>query len=182
MRNSQQKAVRTWRRLLCMINTCIPEVARGFSLHKTLCLHGAYSHVLDTASLQINPNQTNASPPPKKTFLYAPTALPPSTSKLTPVMNFPSSLARYKHKFATSFGSVNLPNGTFPRNFFTFSGVCSTPTNVLKRPVPDRRGQSAFTRIWSLPYSAARPFVACTILALLPGLLSVSHVRSQPRL
>jgi hypothetical protein len=156
MRNNRQKAVRTWRRLLCMINMCIPEVARGFSLHKTLYLQGAYSHILDTASLRFNLIHSLLI-----SFLYAPTALPPSTSKLTPVMNFPSSLPRYKHKLATSFGSVSRPNGTFPRKFFTFSGVCSTPTNVLKRPVPLSRGQSAFTRIWSLPNSAARPFVAC---------------------
>jgi hypothetical protein len=39
------------------------------------------------------------------------TPLPPSTSILTPVMNFPSSLAKNRAAFATSIGSVNRPYG-----------------------------------------------------------------------
>lgn len=75
-------------------------------------------------------------------------------------MNLPSSLPKYKHKLATSLGSVKRPRGTLPRKFFTFSGVCSTPTKVENRPVPESSGQSALTLIWSFPNSAARPFVA----------------------
>lgn len=95
-------------------------------------------------------------------IFHAPTALPPSTSRLTPVMNLPSSLAKKAQMFATSLGSVNRPNGTLKRNFFIFSSVYGTPTNCSKSPVPDSRGHMALTRIWSLPNSAARPFVAYT--------------------
>lgn len=91
---------------------------------------------------------------------YAPTDLPPSISKLIPVINLPSSLAKYAQILAISSGSVNLPSGTLNRNFCTFSSVNGTPTNCSKRPVPDNSGHSALTRIWSFPNSAARPFVA----------------------
>jgi len=100
-------------------------------------------------------------PPLPRHPTYAPTALPPSISKFTPVTNLPSSLPRYKHMFATSMGSVKRPNGTLNRNLLTFSSVNGTPTKLSNNPVPDRRGHSAFTRICSLPNSAARPLVAC---------------------
>ena len=88
------------------------------------------------------------------------TPLPPSTSMLTPVMNLPSSLHKNRAALATSVGSVNLPSGTFPRKFFTFSGVCGTPTNVSNSPVPDKSGSKLLTRICLEPYSAAKPLVA----------------------
>ncbi|KAK9545957.1 hypothetical protein V6Z77_009505 [Aspergillus fumigatus] len=75
-------------------------------------------------------------------------------------MKLPSSLARYKHIFATSFGSVNRPRGTFPINFSRFSGVSSMPVNMENRPVPDKRGLTVLTRILWGPYSAASPLVA----------------------
>lgn len=85
---------------------------------------------------------------------------PPSTSRFTPVMNLPSSEARYTAMFATSCGSVSLCNGMASANFLRFSGVSLTPTKDSKRPVPDSNGQMALTLIWLGPYSAARPLVA----------------------
>lgn len=109
---------------------------------------------------------------------HAPTALPPSISRLIPVTNFPSSLPRYKHIFATSSGSVNLPmwirsaqvwfdqtliglpSGTLKRNFLMFSSVAGTPTKLSNKGVAERSGHKALTRMPSLPYSAASPLVA----------------------
>jgi hypothetical protein len=89
------------------------------------------------------------------------TPLPPSTSMLTPVINEPSSLARNNAVFATSIGSVSRPRGTFETNLALFSGVSSTPTKVENKPVPERSGAIALTRMLSGPYSADNPFVAC---------------------
>lgn len=88
--------------------------------------------------------------------------LPPSTSRLTPVRKDPSSLARNKAVLATSIGSVNLFSGILAAKFALFSGVSSTPTNDENKPVPESKGAMALTRMLSCPYSAARPFVACT--------------------
>ena len=80
-----------------------------------------------------------------------------------------------------SSGSVSLPSGTLKRNFWKFSSVGGTPTNVSKlvililiwragylwrvgntySPVALRSGHIELTRIFLSPYSAARPFVAC---------------------
>lgn len=96
--------------------------------------------------------------------------LPPSTSKFTPVMNFPSSEDMKSRVLATSVGSVKRPRGTLLMNFARFSGVSGTPANdsklkyhdqpllQIKRsehlksfrtysPVPLNNGQTAFTRI-----------------------------------
>jgi len=62
--------------------------------------------------------------------------------------------------FATSVGSVSRPSGTLNRNFFMFSSLYGTPTKDSNRPVPESSGHSALMRIFSLPYSAARPLVA----------------------
>lgn len=86
--------------------------------------------------------------------------LPPSTGKSTPVMNFASSDARKTAALATSTGSVSRCSGIDFQNCSRFSGVSSTPTNDEKSAVPDSSGQMALKRIWSAPYSAARPLVA----------------------
>jgi hypothetical protein len=75
-------------------------------------------------------------------------------------MNDPSSLARNNAVFATSIGSVKRPKGTFDTKLALFSGVSSTPTKLENKPVPERSGAMAVTRMFSGPYSAARPFVA----------------------
>lgn len=90
------------------------------------------------------------------------THLPPSTSILTPLINEPSSLARNKAVLATSMGSVKRPKGTLDTKLARFSGVSSTPTKLENKPVPERSGAIALTRMLSAPYSAARPFVACS--------------------
>jgi hypothetical protein len=87
-------------------------------------------------------------------------ALPPSTSRLMPVINPPSALARYNAAFATSSGSVNRPSGTLDTKFARFSGVSGTPTNDSKSLVPQSRGAIALTRMLKGPNSAARPLVA----------------------
>lgn len=98
--------------------------------------------------------------PTARGSFHAQTVRPPSTPKLIPVTNDPSSDAKYKAAFATSIGSVRRPRGTFATNCSRFSGVSFTPTNDSKRPVPERSGAIALTRILSGPYSAARPLVA----------------------
>lgn len=80
-----------------------------------------------------------------------------------PLINRPSSLAKYKHILAISFGSVRRLRGTCAMKFFLFSGVSGTPVNISKSPVPERRGQTEFTRMLWGPYSAARPLVAYVI-------------------
>ena len=60
------------------------------------------------------------------------TQRPPSTSRFTPVMNSASSLPRYAHAFATSFGVELRPSGIVAMKGFSFSFL---PRNrsVLKR-------------------------------------------------
>lgn len=86
--------------------------------------------------------------------------LPPSTSRLTPVMNLASSLAMKTHTPATSWTSPMRPRGTFEVNLARFSGVSSMPLKAVNRPVAVSSGQMLTTRIWCGPYSAASPFVA----------------------
>lgn len=73
--------------------------------------------------------------------------LPPSTSRLTPVMKPASLLAMKIHAFTTSFTSPMRPMGTFAVNFVLFSGVSSMPVKAEKRPVAVTRGQMDTTRI-----------------------------------
>lgn len=107
------------------------------------------------------------------------TALPPSTSRLIPVMNLASSDARNRQAFATSAASQRRWRGTLEMNRARFSGVSGRPENdsnltsnrmsnegvhsceLTHKPVAPSSGQMEFTRIWCWPYSAARPFVAC---------------------
>jgi hypothetical protein len=79
---------------------------------------------------------------------------------LTPLMNWPSSLARNSAALATSSGSVSRPSGTLPVKLARFSGVSGTPTKDSKRPVPESSGAMALTRMLAGPNSAARPLVA----------------------
>jgi hypothetical protein len=72
---------------------------------------------------------------------------PPSTSRLTPVMNFASELAINTQAEVTSSTSPILPMGTLKMNFCRFSGVSSIPVKEEKRPVPVTNGQMLFTRI-----------------------------------
>ena len=97
----------------------------------------------------------------KQSWLSFQMPLPPSTSMFVPVRNLPSSLAKNNAVLATSTGSVSLPSGTTETNCSLFSGVSATPTKLSNRPVPESSGARELTRIWSGPYSAARPFVAC---------------------
>ena len=55
------------------------------------------------------------------------TALPPSTSILTPVTNPDSSPAKNTPAHATSDASQSRPRGTLDRNLVRFSGVSGTP-------------------------------------------------------
>lgn len=82
-----------------------------------------------------------------QTSRYFQIPLPPSTSRLTPVMNFPSSEERYTAAFATSTGSVSLRSGIASENFVRFSGVSSTPTKEEKSAVADSSGHRALTLI-----------------------------------
>ena len=109
------------------------------------------------------------------------TALPPSTSILTPVTNADSSDAKKRQAPATSFASHKRPSGTLAMNLALFSGVSGMPekasnlqkqsrqlpipliipTETTHSPVPPRRGQTELTRMLWGPNSAASPLVAC---------------------
>lgn len=86
--------------------------------------------------------------------------LPPSTWIVWPVTNAASSLHSQTAAPATSPGVHNLPIGTLPMKFLTFSSVPSIPVKVEKSPVLPNKGQMALNRICCGPYSAASAFVA----------------------
>ena len=99
------------------------------------------------------------------TMMHIQMQRPPSTSRLTPVINLASELAMNTQADVTSSTSPILPIGTLKINFWRFSGVSSIPVNEENRPVPVTNGQMLLTRIWCGPYSAASPLVALSSIS-----------------
>lgn len=106
-------------------------------------------------------------------------------------MNLLSSETKNTEASTTSSISPNLCKGTFPMNFWRFSGVSFMPMKDSKlrmwisnnrmarrsptyRPVPVKRGQMEFTRILWAPYSAASPLVACNLVSQV-SFIYISH-------